>query len=317
MRYKCSKDQKWSSTAYLISKKHTLNTNNFPNYQPYDLCRFCVAARAFTFGITSEPLCQEIRLHEEPPSSAPKISCSSNECLSTRDGHARNVSIAWTIPPRKDWNGVLYELRIFYSSSLENSSHYWHSMKIPVQNNTVNGETLLTGIPINETTFIYMTACNKEGCSDPGRTFKVPPLPPSVTDFNIDTVAESSANKSIIVLASVAALILTACLVGVSYACFKTRRSLQPKIQLTLCEPSGYDVIVHGEKVEYDVIVMTDMPTYVDITQVNDDATQLAAICRLKADSSRYCQHQSQQEKRRVDKVHVLEQIKNADTQTL
>lgn len=247
-------------------------------------------ARAFTYnGMISEPLCKEIRLYEEPPSSAPEISCPGNECLSTRDGHARNVSIAWTLPPREHWNGVLSEVRIFYRNSLGNSSHYWNSIKVPVQNNTGNGHTLLTGLSANKIIFIYMLACNKEGCSSPGKTFRVPPSPLGVTSFNtLDPAPGSTVSKAVIALATIAGFILTACLVCVSYACIRTRRNLQPTIQLKLCETSGYDVIMHDEKVEYDVIVMTDLPRYVDIRQVNNDTTQVSVICNLKADSGMY-----------------------------
>ena len=307
MRYKCSKDQQWSSTAYLIGKTHTLNSNNFPNYQPYDLCRFCVAARAFTWnGMISKPLCQEIRLHEEPPSSPPEINCPGNECLSTRDGHARNVSISWALPPREHWNGDLSEVRIFYRDSLANSSHHWNNIDVPVSNNTENGQTLLTGLSVNQTTLIYMVACNKEGCSNPGKTFKVPPSPLGVPNFNtLDSATGSTISKSIIALASIAGLVLTACLVCVSYACFNTRRNLQPTIQLKLCEPSGYDVITHDEKVEYDVIVMTDLPRYVDIRQVNDNRSQLSVICDLKADSGIYTANRQQETKIETEKVHI------------
>lgn len=81
VHYKCSNDSYWNMTAWLIQTKLTLNSKSFQNYLPYDLCQFCVIARAFEMnGTSSKPLCEDSRLHEEPPSGAPTIMCPENEC---------------------------------------------------------------------------------------------------------------------------------------------------------------------------------------------------------------------------------------------
>ena len=279
VRYKCSKDSTWNTTEYLLGPKLTLNSNSFQNYMPNDLCRFCVTARAFDkCTLDSEPLCQDIRLHEEPPSSAPNITCPLKDCQFTRDAHARNVSITWTLPPRRDWNGVLTEVRVFYRNGLESvlknfSDDSLNNIRVPIRNNTSNGQTLLTGLSPNHTYWIDIVTCNKEGCSPPGKTFKLRALPliPSHTK-RADSAAELSTRKMIILLVCTAAILLTGYFIYVSYTWVQTQRQLPPKIELRLCEPSGYDVIMDNvAKAEYDVLMVTHLPTYVDIRQMNTE----------------------------------------------
>lgn len=291
VRYKCSGDSTWNTTAYLFQPKLTLNSASFQNYQPYDLCRFCVTATIYQEdGIDSEPLCKDIRLHEEPPNSAPNITCSGNKCQSTRDAHTRNVSITWTLPPRRDWKGVLTEVRILYHNGLEksseNSSDYPNIIKIPIRNNTTNGKTLLTGLSLNQTYSIAMVACNKEGCSHSGKSLTLPPLSLSSHVIHGDSGTGLPTRKTIILVACIATVLLTAYLVYVSYTCVQTRKQLGPRIEIKLCEPSGYDVIMNNkEKVEYDVLVVSDLARYVDIRQLTADKTQPKRSCDLTVDS--------------------------------
>lgn len=273
VRYKCSNDSSWNTTAWLIQTKVTLNSKSFQNYQPYDLCRFCVTARAFKInGLGSEPLCEEIRLHEEPPSSAPTVMCPQNECQTMRNEYERNVSITWTLPPRTDWNGALTAVKVIYRSAHEKSLGYFsdfsNSIEVDVRNNTTRGQTLLTGLSINQTYWIHMVACNKEGCSSPGKEFKVASLPPKASHDEHSVLRMPI--KAITLVASTATIFLTACLIYVTYTCVKTRRDMRPKLQLEICEQSGYDVIMENkDKVEYDVLVVLDEVRYVDITRLD------------------------------------------------
>ena len=258
--HKCSKDLTWHTIEHLFQPNLTLNSNNFQNYRPYDLCRFCVTARAFGNGLDSEPLCEDIRLHQEPPSSAPNITCPGKKCHTTLYAHGRNVSITWVLPPRTDWNGILTEVRLFYRNGREKSSDY-HSknIQIPVQNDTTNGQTALTGLLLNHTYWIEMVACNKEGCSNPGNSYKVAPVK-LVTAHKIgqDHATAMPMNKAIILVVGIAAALFTVYLIYLTYTCIQTQRQMPPKIKLKLQEPPDYPAVIDTENPVYDVLVSTN-----------------------------------------------------------
>ena len=256
--YKCSKDLTWHTIKPLFQPNLTLNSNNFQNYRPYDLCRFCVTARASKDGLDSERLCEDIRLHQEPPSSAPNITCPGKKCDTTLYAHGRNVSITWALPPRTDWNGILTEVRLnIYRNGLEKSSDYLKNIKIPVKNDTTNGHTVLTGLLLNHTYWIEMVACNKEGCSHPGNSYKVAPVK-LVTSHTTseDQATAMPMNQAIILVVGIAAALLTVYLIYLTYTCVQTRRQMPPKIKEKLCEPGPYDVVIDTKEPVYDVLVI-------------------------------------------------------------
>ncbi|XP_028395910.1 uncharacterized protein LOC114519927 [Dendronephthya gigantea] len=262
VRYKCSRDLTWSNTPYSMTKKLTLNRDDFQNYRPFDLCRFCVVARTMAQlygGLESEPVCINVRLSEEPPSSPPNISCLDDLCQFTRDERVQNVSITWTLPPRRDWNGVLTELRISYLEKFQdNAANFSDSViRVPIGNNSSSGETVLTGLSVGRTYWIEMVVCNKKGCSRPGKRLKISRLPghPLIT-------TESNEKRPYILAPCIAGVFVAAYLGYLAYTYATARRQLQPRLELTLCEQSGYDVIVENtKKNEYDVLVVLDSAT--------------------------------------------------------
>ena len=294
--YKCSNDSSWRNTSNLWQKTLTLSSNSFENYRPYDLCRFCVRAEALTDnGAISKPVCTDIRLHQEPPSQAPNLTimCTHDKCQPrTRDANARNVSITWTLPPRRNWNGLLTTIRIFYRSqpenSLQNSSPFSNNIiEVPIRNKTANGQAVLTGLSTNRTYWIEIEACNKGGCSDRGKAVKVSSLPLITLDSmpSDDTsTKESTVSKTIVAFACIGAVLVTACVIYLAYTCVKRKQS-QPKIALKLCESSGYDVIMDKEKVEYDVLVVLD-DARLEQRYVNIDIRKAPVICELKTSSN-------------------------------
>lgn len=269
MRYKCSRDLTWSNTAYSITKKLTLNRNDFQNYQPYDLCRFCVVARTTAQlhgGLDSEPLCINVRLPEELPSSPPNITCRGDTCQFTRDDYVRNVSITWALPRREDWNGVLTELRISYlEKSQSNDFNYTnYVIRVPVGNDTSNDKIVLTGLSVSRTYWIKMVVCNKKGCSRPGKTLKISRLTalPLIITESDEGSEHTILNRPYILASFIAGVFVAAYLVYLTYTYVTARRQLRPRLELKLCEQSGYDVIVENtKKNEYDVLVVLDSTT--------------------------------------------------------
>lgn len=221
-----------------------------------------MTARAFQFyGLDSNPVCKSIRLSEESPSRAPDISCPKNYCQSTRDGHTRNVSIAWSLPPPQNWNGVITEVRIYYDNGVEKSPRDQNIVKIPVRHNTTNRATLLKRLLINRTYSITMVACNKAGCSAPGKPFILPPYPlPTLPPEGRSAALQT--NKLVFITCAVAVL-LAAYLTYVVYSSLQRRKRLPPKIDIKLSEPSGYTIIENGLRLEYDVLVVSNVLPYV------------------------------------------------------
>ena len=140
------------------------NDMDFPNYKPYSLCTFCIQTYLQTSSVPSSPFCRKARLHEEKPSTPPRITCAGDECATTYDERFRNVTITWSLPPRETWNGVLTHV-VVICSSMGNGSRNSRSIPEP---NVTRGFTMLPMLARNTDYVVNTAVCNKEGCSHYG-----------------------------------------------------------------------------------------------------------------------------------------------------
>ena len=141
----------------------TLYRSDFPTYRPYALCAFCIQVFLEASDVPSEPICREARLHEEAPSTPPKITCNGNECVTTGDERFRNVTVTWSLPPRETWNGVLTHVRLTYRP--EGNGSRYRSIN---ERNITRRFTVLPRLALRKRYIVQAVLCNEEGCSGYG-----------------------------------------------------------------------------------------------------------------------------------------------------
>ena len=164
--YRCSSSSE--KVMELEARTVELNDEDIKPYQPYDECTFCVRVQWYVGGRYSYPRCNTTRLSEESPSKAPMITCTGNTCPTSDDGHKRNVTISWRLPPRQSWNGVLTKLKVIYRSTLITS----RQMELSVRNLTSNS-SVIPGLNSSQSYIVTMQACTKEGCSKDGNNLEI------------------------------------------------------------------------------------------------------------------------------------------------
>lgn len=249
----CLKSKTHESRIKCSQTTLSISSSDFTKYQPYDLCHFCVTAKTYENGLESKPVCTDIRLHEEVPADAPRITCAGDDCTFTSDGVERNVTITWTLPSQEEWNGILSNVKVIIRRDIIGS----RNEEIFVTNLT-KGETVLTGLAVNYSYTIRMVACNTEGCGGLGNEIQISALF-IVTQQKLGS--RPTENEIPIILASFIGGSLLVFL-GVYLVCMictwvqkrqKDNRRLLPPV----FEPASYDDVknpVDADVVEYEVL---------------------------------------------------------------
>ena len=149
-------------------------------YIPYREYTFCIQLQWYTDGAYSKPRCNTTRLHEDIPTAAPTITCTSETCPMTDDGNERNVTITWKLPTEENCNGVLNELKLIYYSSAPDISD-----AVSIRNLSESNATLRALSSTKDYT-VSMKACTKEGCSDNGNSVLIGPAEAKTSSSNIN-----------------------------------------------------------------------------------------------------------------------------------
>ena len=233
VRYNCT-------TNAVVYKNETPKTDitfygnrDFHPYRPYALCEFCVRARITETGVLSKSVCKTARLHEEVPSGSPSFGCFGNDCETKSDGIERNVTVTWVLPQEEEWNGVLKKVKLIFI--------YNHTL-INVSDSNLTKRATVLRLAVNSSYVIKIVACNKEGCSRPGNSLTIPPLPPHETPFTLPkrSVAgkDSNTRKDLAIGFSVGVVFI---LIGCFVLWFFKYRNVTRSFPPALSEPSDYD----------------------------------------------------------------------------
>ncbi|XP_028400947.1 uncharacterized protein LOC114524034 [Dendronephthya gigantea] len=140
-----------------------MHGSDFTVYRPHAICHFCIQVRLEDSKVFSEPSCRSARLHEERPSEPPRITCDA-DCATSNDGRFRIVTVTWSLPARKTWNGILTNVAMSYRRADNISRNDG-----VVEQNVSEGFTTLPKLERNKSYVVQTALCNREGCSEFGR----------------------------------------------------------------------------------------------------------------------------------------------------
>lgn len=149
-------------------------------YIPYKEYTFCIQLQWYTDSPYSKPRCNTSRLHEDIPTAAPTITCTSETCPMTDDGDERNMTITWKSPTEENRNGVLNELKLIYYSSDPDISEV-----VSIRNFDESSATL-RGLSLTKEYTVSMKACTREGCSDNGNSVLIGPAEAKTSSSNVN-----------------------------------------------------------------------------------------------------------------------------------
>ena len=245
VRYNCS-------TNVVVYKNETPKTSitlygnrDFHPYRPYALCEFCVWARIKKTDVLSKSVCKTARLHEEVPSASPSFGCFENDCETKSDGIERNVTVTWVLPQEEEWNGVLKKVKLIF---------IYNRTLIEVSDSNLTKRATVLRLAINSSYVIKIVACNKEGCSSPGNSFTIPPLPPHETLSTLpkrSAAGKDSTTRNVLAMAigfPVGAVVFVVCFVFWFFKSWKVRKDLLRKDPLPdIEEPKDYENVVTSD----------------------------------------------------------------------
>ena len=230
----------------------TLYDRDFHPYVPYANCQFCIQVHLEqSNNVFSEPLCRKARLHEEVPSEPPTITCTDDECATAKEGRFRNITVTWSLPPRKTRNGVLTQVAMIYKSLAE--AKYSRVM----ESNLTQGFTVLAKLEQNTTYMVKMAACNSQGCSQESNSSvvhsgKQVQNQPTKLSNNVAT----SSTVFVIIIISVIVIIIARIFVGIVVYVLQKRTRQRQENQLPDVNESFdiYEVVssVRVNSTEYD-----------------------------------------------------------------
>ena len=244
LNYTCSKTAHTTQLKAKNARVIVLSDKNIRNYAPYEICTFCLSIQEYSCGHFSEPLCKTTRLYEELPTEPPNITCSADSCPSTYDNQFRNLTVTWSLPPKKTWGGILREVKLYYRSA----NATWHEIVITDVLSTKYA--ILENLNKTLDYEVYLQACNREGCSSKSNDLLVSRI--RLTGQKILKNNDSSSfNVWYIPVAAVVVCLVTSLFV----ICLRRRRS-QPRPRLE--EPLGerdnvYDI--PRDENEYNVLI--------------------------------------------------------------
>jgi hypothetical protein len=250
LHYNCSELGVAKEQTIIGKTELTLYGSNFTAYRPYALCAFCIQVYIVGSEMPSLPFCREARLHEEAPSEPPTITCIAKGCATITDGHFRNVTIPWALPPRETWNGVLTHVVVKYRRA-ENGSSF---LRI-IERNLTQGFTVLPKLARNYSYMVQTAVCNKEGCSGYGNT-----ILPALLEQQQQRNQDGKSNDDVTVFLGIGTAFILVVIGGIFVWCIcrkirKKRKQKEDQLP-KLNEPNDYDNVCGDQMApkEYDVL---------------------------------------------------------------
>lgn len=251
--FKCLKSRNWSRRKHFGITNVTLTSRDIRHYHPYDLCRFCVTAKAYENGVGSEPVCVDIRLHEEVPTGVPTVTCVGHECKTTSDGTKRNVTLTWTLPAEEEWNGVLTKVKIFLRDG-----RFARSMVMAVTNWS-KSETVLTGLATNRSYVVQMVVCNKEGCGGLGNATEISALSADGAfsgGYSGGSIGDNLLVKLVSSIGGPLFILLGVYFAYVTWTWLQMRKDHRASLQPDIFEPISYESVKEPDEDMAEYIVL-------------------------------------------------------------